>query len=286
MKILLNSGDTVGIIACSNGIDRNMEETLKALEEKLKELNLNIIYSKTLYKKFSVFNGSAKERADELMKLFLNPNVKAIFDISGGDLANGVLSYLDFDKIKANPKAFFGYSDLSVLLNGIYTKTSMKTYHYQLRNLVSEYGSKQLLDFKNSLFKGNKDLFNFHYNFIQQNSMEGVLVGGNIRCLLKLAGTSYMPNFSDKILFLESLSGDVAKMTTFLTQYNQLGIFKEIKGLLLGSFTEMENKNYSPSIIELVKNIVNDPNLPIAKTNEIGHSPNSKALIIGDFIKL
>ena len=112
--------------------------------------------------------------------------------------------------------------------------------------------------------------------------MEGVVVGGNIRCLLKLAGTEYMPDFQDKILFLESLGGDVGKMTTYLTQYKQLGVFKKVKGILLGSFTEMEREKYTPDIIELITSIIDDPNLPIAKTNQIGHGQDSKCIVIGE----
>ncbi|AIY80588.1 LD-carboxypeptidase family protein [Clostridium botulinum 202F] len=103
---------------------------------------------------------------------------------------------------------------------------------------------------------------------------------------LKLAGTEYIPKFKDKILLLESLSGDVAKMATYLTHYKQLGVFKEIKGIILGNFTEMENNQYSPSIIELVKDIVSDENMPIVKTSEIGHGPDSKCIIIGENIEL
>jgi len=282
MNSLLKSGDTIGIIACSNGLSEEVSIKLKYLEEKLSSININILYSKTLYKKHSIFNGSGSERAKELMALFINPNIKAIFDVSGGDLANEVLEYLDFHIISNNPKPFFGYSDLSVLLNAIYSKTGIKTYNYQLRNLVGNYEENQFYEFTNSLIEGKKDLYDFEYKWIQGNSMEGVVVGGNIRCFLKLAGTEYIPDFQDKILFLESLGGDVGKMATYLTQYKHLGAFKKVKGILLGSFTEMERENYTPSIIELITSIVDNPNLPIAKTNQIGHGQDSKCIIVGE----
>ncbi len=60
-----------------------------------------------------------------------------------------------------------------------------------------------------------------------------------IRCFLKLAGTEYMPDFTDKILLLESYSGTVAKMETYLCRLEQLGAFKKAAGILLGTFTEM-----------------------------------------------
>ncbi|NFN19278.1 LD-carboxypeptidase [Clostridium botulinum] len=283
---LLNKGDTFGIVACSNGIDKSMELKINELERTLKSIGFNVIFSNTIYKKYSVFNGSGKERAHELMKFFEDKSVKAIFDISGGDLANGILEHLNFNIIRENHKLFFGYSDLSVVINALYAKCNMETYLYQIRNLIGDYSEIQIKNFKDTFMEDKTSLFDFKYEWIQGESIEGTVIGGNIRCFLKLAGTEYMPNFKDKILLLESLSGDVAKMTTYLTHYKQLGVFKDIKGIILGNFTEMENKQYSPSIIELVKEIVNDENMPIVKTKEIGHGPDSKCIIIGENIKL
>ncbi|WP_252243019.1 MULTISPECIES: S66 peptidase family protein [unclassified Clostridium] len=283
---LLNKGDKVGIIACSNGIDKSMELKMNELERILKFIGLNVIFSNTIYKKYYVFNGSGKERANELMKFFEDSSIKAIFDISGGDLANGILEYLDFDTIKKNSKLFFGYSDLSVVINALYAKSNIKMYLYQIRNLIGDNSEIQIKNFIETFMEDKKSLFDFKYEWIQGKSIEGIVVGGNIRCFLKLAGTEYMPKFKDKILLLESLSGNVAKMTTYLTHYKQLGVFKEIKGIILGNFTEMENNQYSPSIIELVKDIVSDENMPIVKTSEIGHGPDSKCIIIGENIEL
>ncbi|NFG41905.1 LD-carboxypeptidase [Clostridium botulinum] len=283
---LLNKGDKVGIIACSNGIDKSMELKMNELERILKFIGLNVIFSNTIYKKYSVFNGSGKERANELMKFFEDSSIKAIFDISGGDLANGILEHLNFNIIRENHKLFFGYSDLSVVINALYAKSNIKMYLYQIRNLIGDNSEIQIKNFIETFMEDKKSLFDFKYEWIQGKSIEGIVVGGNIRCFLKLAGTEYMPKFKDKILLLESLSGEVAKMTTYLTHYKQLGVFKEIKGIILGNFTEMENNQYSPSIIELVKDIVSDENMPIVKTSEIGHGPDSKCIIIGENIEL
>ncbi|MGL5352468.1 MAG: S66 family peptidase [Clostridium sp.] len=283
MNSILNYGDTIGLISCSNGLSKESSIKLKSLEDRLLSININVLYAKTIYRGNSISSGSGIERAQELMKLFTNEKVKAIFDISGGDLANEVLDYLDFDIIKNNPKPYFGYSDLSVLLNSIYAKTGVTTYNYQLRNLIGSFSEIQLNNFTKTLIENEKYLYNLNYNWIQGNSMEGVVVGGNIRCFLKLAGTEYMPDFQDKILLLESLGGDVGKMTTYLTQFKHLGAFKKVKGILLGSFTEMERENYSPNIIELITSIVDNPSLPIAKTNEIGHGEDSKCIAIGTY---
>ena len=283
---MLLKGDKIGIVACSNAQLLSNKEKINELEKVLKDIGLNPIFSKFIYEKYSVFSGSGKERGEALMNFYLDKDIKAIFDISGGDLANEVLDYLDFEIIKNNPKAFFGYSDLTTIINAIYSKTGNVSYLYQIRNLIYSFKDIQKERFINSILLGKDDLFNIKYEFLQGNKMSGVVVGGNIRCFLKLSGTPYMPNLENKILLLESYGGEVALMTTYLTQLKQMGAFKKIKGIILGTFTKMEENKVKPNIEEIVLKIVNDKNLPIIKTNEIGHGMDSKCLIIGKNIKV
>lgn len=275
----------VAIISCSNGLQESARPTLDKLLKIFSSLGLNVVLSSTIYvKDDGLSSGSGKERGEELMNLYKDSSIDAIFDISGGDLSNEVLEYIDFDVIKNNPKPFIGYSDLSVIFNSIYSQSGAPSYLYQVRHIVTN--EENLNRFTNFIKGLNNDLFNFKYNWIQGKSMEGIVIGGNIRCTLKLAGTKYMPDFKGKILLLESLGGDVAKMRTFLTQLKLMGAFKEINGIILGTFTEMEKNNYNPTIEELVKEIVNDKNMPIVKTKELGHGNDSKCIVIGKEIKL
>lgn len=283
---ILNKNDKVAIVACSNGQPIANKSKIDNLLETLKQLNLNPICSNYIYETTYPFNGPAKDKGKAFMDLYKNNEIKAIFDISGGDLANEVLDYLDYDYISKNPKPFFGYSDLTTVLNSIYSQTKKPVYLYQIRNLISSDSENQISNFTNSLFNNEDDLFNFSYNFIQGSKIEGTVVGGNIRCLLKLAGTKYMPDFTDKVLLLESMGGEAGLMSAFLNQLKQMGVFGKIQGLILGTFSKMQENNITPTIEELVVSIIDNPNLPIAKTEEIGHGANSKCIIIGKNISL
>lgn len=283
---LLKKGDHIGIVACSNGQPLTNKPKIDLLIENLKNLGLDTICSKYIYEINSPFNGSAEAKGKAFMNLYKNNEIKAIFDISGGDLANEVLDYLDYDYISKNPKPFFGYSDLTTVLNSIYSQANTPAYLYQIRNLIYSDSENQKASFTNSLFNDKNDLFNFSYKFIQGKKIEGTVIGGNIRCLLKLAGTKYMPDFTNKVLFLESMGGEAGLMSAFLNQLKQIGAFDKIQGLILGTFSKMQENNISPTIEELVVKIVNNPNLPIAKTEEIGHGANSKCIIIGKNITL
>lgn len=279
----ISSGDKIGIVCCSNGQKIEYKERLELLLNTLQELGLRPQLGDHIFETIDVFSGTAKERAKVLMDFYEDEEIKGIFDISGGDVANGILSYLDFHVIAEKSKYFWGYSDLTTVLNAIFTKTGKESVLYQIRNLIYGRKEQQIRDFKRSVLDGGNDLFSINYKFIQKRQMQGTVIGGNIRCFLKLAGTEYMPSFEDRILFLESCSGTVGKMETYLRQLQQLGAFNKAAGILLGTFTEMKEKNCEPNIEELVKSIAGEQ-IPIAVTEEIGHGTDSKAIIIGKYL--
>lgn len=276
----MKKGSKVAIVGCSNGQPQNNYEKLNRLYDTLSELGLTPMFGDCIYEKESVFSGTGEERANVLMDFYRDREIQAIFDISGGDIANEVLPYLNYNEIAKSDAVFWGYSDLTTVINAIYAKTGKKSVIYQVRNLISKDAPEQIANFSASLFWGTPDLFSFHYEMIQKESMQGILAGGNIRCLLKLAGTEYWPDMKGKILLLESLGGLVPQMTAYLNQLKQIGVFEQINGILLGTFTKMEEEEAIPTMIELVKRYAGTE-LPIAKTAEIGHGTNAKGIVIG-----
>ena len=199
-----NCSKKIGIVCCSNGQKTTYVEKIKELENTLLDMGIEPVFSDFIYEKENIFCGTAKERAAALMDFYRNEEIAEICDISGGDVANGVLPYLDYDLIAKTQKRFWGYSDLTTIINAIYAKTGRPSVLYQIRNLVYHHREQQIADFRNTLLEGGNDLFQIKYDFIQGTQMQGVVVGGNIRCFLKLAGTEYMPDLQDKILLLES----------------------------------------------------------------------------------
>ena len=181
----------VGIVCCSNGQKKAAAPKIEQLKNTLLELGLSPTFGDCIYEKEDIFSGTAKERADALVKFYRDDEITEIFDISGGDVANGILPYLDYDVIKNSEKRFWGYSDLTTVLNAIYAKTGKASILYQVRNLLYKHREQQIADFRNTLIEQGNDLFQLKYEFIQGQEMHGVVVGGNIRCFLKLAGTRF-----------------------------------------------------------------------------------------------
>lgn len=296
---ILKKGQTAAIVRCSNPRHARTCSDTERLVHTLERLGLTVQVSKYLY------FGSARERARELMEFYRNPQIAALFDISGGDMANEILPYLDYDiiadcgecpgsrksDIQANcsGKIFWGYSDLTTVLNAIYAKTSRPSVLYQVRNLVgrtmqdgAESSVALLQQERMERMIGGEAgaLFGISYRFLRGDGMCGVVAGGNIRCLLKLAGTPYWPDMREKILLLEAFHGQLPQMTAYLSQLRDIGAFSQVSGVLLGTFTDLEESGAGQELEQVVLDFVPET-VPVARTGEIGHGADAKAIWIG-----
>lgn len=74
-------------------------------------------------------------------------------------------------------------------------------------------------------------------------------------------------------------------LRTALNQLDLMGIFDQVAGILLGTFTKYEKAGLSLSVYDLLKMHIPD-SLPVAQTAEIGHGADSKAIIIGRNLEL
>ncbi|MDN3956118.1 LD-carboxypeptidase [Sporolactobacillus laevolacticus] len=278
---LLQNGDSIGLISCSDGLRHDDVRVIHKIEQVLENLGITVVKAATLFRDdASPFSGSPQMRASELMRLFHQSEVKAIFDVSGGDSANQILPFLDFDAIRRAATPYIGISDLSVINNAINTCASVPSHHYRIKNLAGHFADSQTELFQRYFMEDEHDL-TFEYRWLRGQQMNGVVIGGNIRCFLKLAGTRYFPDPTDKIIFLEALGGGPARMASLLAQMDQLSVFSKCAGVLLGTFSEMQKKELTPSIEALVFETTEKYNVPIAKTEQLGHGEDAHILPIG-----
>ena len=280
---MLNKNDKIALVVCSNGKNIEDKDRLEKLESILVEMGLVPVFTKYIYKDKFGRGAKARVRVEELMTFYQNKEIKAIFDISGGDIANEVLDYLDFDVIKRNYKPFFGYSDLTTILNALVRQTNEVNYLYQILNIIE---NEEIRDsFENTFMKNEQILLDVKWRFLQGNSVGGEVIGGNIRCFLKLAGTRYFPEVENKVLFIEGLGTSMEGLVTHLAQLKQIGIFDKISGLLIGTFTKIEKETSVEELFEFVKEYIPE-HLPVVKTSEVGHAKDSKVLKIGGMINI
>lgn len=267
------------LVGCSNPLKDVYRPVVDQLVKILEDRGLEVEVSEYLTDDNLI--GRGEKRARELESFFLDPEMGHIFDISGGDLANTVLGHLDLDTIKDSQAVFYGYSDLTTILTAL-AKNGNKAVNFQLRNCLV---NKDLLKrgYFDRLLAGKdqtKELDELEVAFVRGSEMAGPVYGGNLRCLLKLAGTPYWPDFTDSILLLEAYRGKPELVASLLEQCRETGIFNQISGVLLGTFSELDKLKESRLPEEILLDLL-PANLAIAKTEFIGHRPDAKAMRLG-----
>ena len=265
------------LVGCSDPLPASERRDVARLPDVLASFGVETVVSPLL---FSEELPAPRDKAGALMRFFRDPSVDYIFDVSGGDLANTVLPFLDPEAIRSSRATFFGFSDLTTVLNAIVALTGRRAVNYQIRNLLYGDAKAQAAHFASSVLPGRFDPAELAPVFLRGDRLRGKVFGGNVRCFLKLAGTPYWPDVTGGILLLESLGGGPYQMITALEQYRQLGVFDRIGGVLLGTFTAMEENGAVPSIGELVLEMT-PARVPVAATRFVGHYPTARAIPLG-----
>lgn len=271
----LSPRSTIALVGSSDGLPGD-SDTVSRLCAVLESLGLHTVIFPSLYQTAAGKPQPAERRAADIQAAFADPEVDALFDLTGGDAANAILPHLDFKEIARYSKPFFGYSDVSVLLNPLQDFGHVPVFYLQARFLASCPAAEER--FARWVRQQDDDWFRFGYTFLQGSRLSGKVCGGNIRCTLKLAGTPWQPDPTGRVLFLESYSGSLARMETMLHQYRQMGMFSRCSGVLLGNFSELAEKGQLLELYRLVQEIVADSTLPIAATTELGHQPEARCL--------
>lgn len=272
----------IALVALSNPIN-NMENVSKLLNL-LDSLNIIVIKSNYLIHNNDILNRDNQKMAEELIHFLNDTSIDGVFDISGGDLSNSLLPFIDFSLITNFSANFFGYSDLTVILNAFIKHTNINIFNYQILNIVKTPIALTL--FKDTFLDNGTSLFNLNCTSLRNDSLSpitGIAIGGNIRCFLKLAGTPHMPDLKNKILLLESYSGNQYKMLTFINQLLLLKDFSKIKAIVLGNFTEMDNENLFPSIEEIFLKLTDKP---LFRTVNLGHNADSHCIKLSEYLDL
>lgn len=296
----LKAGDEVRVIAPSRSMVILGEDCKKIATERLESLGLKVTFGKHVMESDPDYMcASIESRVEDLNEAFRDKNVKAILTVIGGFNSNQILDYIDYDAIKENPKIFCGFSDISALSNAIHAKTGLVTYsgpHYSSFGMLKgfdyemEYFKKMFfqeeefeitssnewsddawfIDQENRTFFSNEGMF-----VINEGDAEGDIVGGNLCTVNLLQGTEYMPDISNKVLFLEDddMAGKIYLMEfdRNLQSLMHMPEFKTVKGIVLGR-SQVATAMTKEKWIKLIKNKKELASIPVVAGADFGHS--------------
>jgi muramoyltetrapeptide carboxypeptidase len=291
LPLSVSLGDTLGVVAPSNPVNAEVEAQFSTGIKTLEAMGFSLLIGDHVRSLCWGHGAAPQEKADDLNRMFADRTVKAVICAQGGDTANACLPYLDWECIHANPKIFLGISDITVLLNAISHKTGLVTFHgndviWGFGRNPQAYDREEFLNrFVNGMIGEVPPRMPRHA--VRAGQAEGVLLGGNLRCLLKLAGTPYFPDFRGSILFLESLHAAPADCEAAFSQLRQIGIFEKVRGVLVGYIYGMQKEGSSQSEMERVLlKVTSGYDFPIMKMNEFGHNCPNTVLPVGARVRM
>jgi len=285
--IKLKAGDKVALIAPSGPSYNSAHVDFAVLY--LTRLGFDVVEGASCRAKYGYLAGSDQARAADLSRAFTDSTIRGIFCLRGGYGAARLLDLLDFDAIRANPKFFCGYSDITALHVSINQRAGLMTFHTPV---VGEAGFADADDF--TLKSMNKYIFDDdiaghiinppgHHLMFSTNArpVRGLLAGGNLSVLASLVGTPFAPDFTDKIVFIEEIGEMPYRIDRMLNQLRMAGAFKHCAAVIFGDFADCaaDMPTKSLTIPEIIDNLGLD--VPILHNLRCGHCRPTLSLPLG-----
>src|SRR4051794_3778527 len=123
----LEGGDCVGII-CPASPPHNLE-VLDRCTDALQSSGFRVKLGRFAGKRLGFLAGTDRERVADLMGMFSNSAIRAIFCVRGGYGSGRIAQMMDFNLIRANPKIFVGYSDITYLHCALLKRANLVSFH-------------------------------------------------------------------------------------------------------------------------------------------------------------
>lgn len=260
----------------------------------LRERGMKVSVSPSTLCADGLLSADVQTLVNEFHSAFKSPQISAVFLAAGGYNANLLLRHLDYDLIKANPKAVVGMSNMTVLLNAITAHTGLVTFHGPsvLWNLgaddnhpYTEQHLKSALSSGGSAWTVEKEE---SWAWLRGGSLNGRLFGGNLWTLRHLVGTSHAPDLKGCVLFLEECFAELHDIAASIQHLNDAGWLDGLSGMILGiceGCTESE-LGVTSTVEELVLDLLADTSFPILSGVRLGHTDEKITLPIGGFAEV
>jgi muramoyltetrapeptide carboxypeptidase len=270
----LRVGDTVGIVAPASNIKRHdLEKGCDAL----RRAGYRPFYFDSIFEQDLYFAGSVERRVHELEEMFTRDDIRAIMCARGGYGSNYLLETLDLEKIKAHPKIFLGYSDL----------TSLLTYFLDAAGLITFHGPMAAKDWAH---EDGVDLASWQSALtgvatwepalgagsgaigLVEGEANGILYGGCLSILVAALGTRFEIDTEGTILFLEDVAAKPFQIDRMLMQLKLAGKLAGVRGIVFGEMLDcVQNANQGYKLEEVVLRIVGNLGVPVAYGVRSGH---------------
>ena len=278
----LELSDKIAIVSPSGKISSSyVNDTINILQQ----WGLEVSVSDNALGEVGGFSGLVEERLNDLQAAMNDREVRLIFCSRGGYGAIHLLEQLNFDIIKENPKWLLGFSDITAL-HSTFQRNGLMSIHAPMAKHFSDEGDSDLsVQYIKDVITGKPLDYTIPLKSSQlnkQGEVTGRLFGGNLSVLTSLIGSKYIYIPKNGILFMEDIGEKPYKVDRMIHQLKISGIFNNIKGLIIGQFTEYEeDPNMYEDLYESIYTVIKEFSFPVCFDFPVGHTKLNFPLIMG-----
>jgi muramoyltetrapeptide carboxypeptidase len=292
MKLLprrLRPGDNIGIISPSSPPD---PEKLQQGINYLNEQGYGTVIGRHVLDRRTYLAGQDADRAADLNEMFIRKDIQAVFCAQGGYGAVRTLRHLDWAGIRANPKIFLGYSDITAFHVAFQKEVGLVTFHGPL--LAHEVGATLTAYTEERLWQAVSSTEPLgvitnppdgpSVQIVRGGSATGELVGGNLSLIASLAGTPYELDTRGKILVLEDVDEAPYRVDRMLMTLLWSGALQGAAGIVFGESINCQPSDpNSPSLnlAEVLDDLIRPLGLPAIYGLCCGHGRHKATLPLG-----
>ena len=288
----LPNGGTIGVAAPSSPYF-NRSEVFRGVEW-WEAQGYRVKLSESVWAQDDYVAGAPELRARDLTAMFADPEVDVVQALQGGFGAVEVAPFIDYDVIAANPKAFCGFSDITVLHVAILQRTGLATFYSN--GLVGmgwektpQFNKDRLLSVLRGETTGEvpRDPDDLYLRPIRGGKVSAPIVGGNLDLIVRTLGTPYEADLEGDIFFFEAVEDPPWVVDGDLIQLKHAGKLDGVAGVVVGEMERSdwdENRPEWPrtrSLEDVLERHLEPLGVPVLYKLPLGHGKHLAALPLG-----
>lgn len=280
----LASGSLVDVVApASKCPPQELDAGIKILES----WGLRVRVSESIFADNLLHSNSDQERWRQLKAALTAKDSSAVWCARGGYGSMKLLPRLAALNLPRQPKVFLGLSDITSLNVFFNQKWKWPVLHSPILSRVGrgDLPTSSIGELKQVLF-GEKeslsyDLQPFNKAAEKTKELRGSLVGGNWATLMAGIGTPYQLRPKGNILFLEDVGERGYRLDRFWEQLKQMGFMDQLKGIILGDFTEGAEPDGKNWVWPVLQERAASLKIPVYSGLPAGHGSIQRVLPLG-----
>jgi len=289
---MLRPGDRVAVVDPSTAVyDPAAVVRARLIVE---ALGLTPVFAPHMLDRSRELKASVRERIADLHAAFADPGLKGVFCARGGYGASEIVADLDYDLIRRNPKAFVGFSDITLLHLAIQNRAGLVTFHgrmpaltkfppYSLEALRRAVCAPEPLGRLANPEEPNPLRPVYPLRTITPGAATGRLVGGNLSMITAAMGTPWEIDTRDAIFFFEDVDEQPYAIARMLLELRQAGKLAKAAGVVIGVCAGCDKASDSSpyTLNEVFDQVLGDLKIPVFSGLVLGHTDEQLTVPLG-----